>query len=401
MVKLVKPDDTKVVSGVKQGLARVDEIYQNRSQRARELKAEGKKVIGYLCIYPVLEVMTALDLVPYRIFGDMRDPITRAGAYLPAAMCSFLRSILDQGLKGKYEFFDGIVMSHICDIGADIFDKWNVGVGSKYSYFIDTPHTVHGSAQEQHLVLVRAYIKDIEKFAGKKLTTEKLNEAIKLHNRQRALVRQLYELRKSDPPLVSGAEVLKTIVALMSLPVTEGNQLLEEVIKDVKTRRNELSKKPARLIIWGSIIDDRGFLDMIESLDANVVIDDTCVGSRAYFTDVRLTPDPVEGLAEHYLANIKCPRTYRECDCWAPRKDHMEDLETRFGYIKEYVNDWKVNGAVLQVLRYCETHGYELPAIRDYFQSLGIPTLYLEQDYTDTSLAAAKTRVQAFLEVIG
>ena len=49
-----------------EGLAKVREIYQDRAQRAKELKAEGRNVVGYLCIYPVLEMMTALDLVPYR-----------------------------------------------------------------------------------------------------------------------------------------------------------------------------------------------------------------------------------------------------------------------------------------------------------------------------------------------
>ncbi len=35
-----------------QGLTKVREIYQNRSRRVKELKVEGKKVMGYLCIYP-------------------------------------------------------------------------------------------------------------------------------------------------------------------------------------------------------------------------------------------------------------------------------------------------------------------------------------------------------------
>jgi len=77
------------------GLTRVREIYQNRHQRAKELRGEGKKVIGYLCIYPVLEMMTALDLVPYRLFGDMNEPITGADDYMPTIVCPFLRSLLD------------------------------------------------------------------------------------------------------------------------------------------------------------------------------------------------------------------------------------------------------------------------------------------------------------------
>jgi CO dehydrogenase/acetyl-CoA synthase beta subunit len=32
-----------------QGLTKAEQIYQNRDRKAKELKAEGKKIIGYLC----------------------------------------------------------------------------------------------------------------------------------------------------------------------------------------------------------------------------------------------------------------------------------------------------------------------------------------------------------------
>jgi len=92
-----------VTGAENQGLSRVKEIYQDRTRRAKELKAEGRKVIGYLHIYPVLEMLTAFDLVPLGMSGDMSEPITRADACLPTVVCPFLRSTVDLGLKGKYE----------------------------------------------------------------------------------------------------------------------------------------------------------------------------------------------------------------------------------------------------------------------------------------------------------
>ena len=72
---------------ISKGLTRVREIYQDRTCRAKELKAAGKQVIGYLCIYPILEMLTALDIVPYRILGDMKEPITKADTCLPSMAC--------------------------------------------------------------------------------------------------------------------------------------------------------------------------------------------------------------------------------------------------------------------------------------------------------------------------
>ena len=51
------------------GLKQAEAVYQNRSYRAKQLKAEGKKVIGYMCAYPPLEILTALNIIPFRILG--------------------------------------------------------------------------------------------------------------------------------------------------------------------------------------------------------------------------------------------------------------------------------------------------------------------------------------------
>jgi benzoyl-CoA reductase subunit C len=383
------------------GLARANQIYRDRSAQARELRAEGKKIVGYLCLYPPIEMLTALDLVPYRMFGDMKEPITKADSYLPSVVCPFLRSLLDLGLKGKYSFLDGVVMAHTCDVGAQIPGLWNNFVKTPYSYFIDTPHTTTEIAMKQEKGELQDFRKSLESFSGKQLTRQNLRQAILAHNKQRAMVRELYDLRKPDPPLISGSETLETLVAVMSLPAEEGNQLLGEVIEEIKVRKNGPTKKSARLLVWGPVIHETPLMEMIESLDANVVMDDSCVGSRAYFDDVQLSEDPLEGLAHHYLMDINCPRTFREGGQGRGSENEASNLEKRFGYLGKLAREWKVDGVVLQSVRYCDSHGYEVPAIKKYLDRLGLPSVYLEHMNTESGLAPLKTRVQAFLEVIG
>ena len=383
------------------GLSKAKEICQNRSQRVMELKAEGKTIIGYLCIYPVLEMITAFDLVPYRIFGDMDEPITDADDYMPSIVCPFLRSILDLGVKGRYDFLDGVVMAHICDVGARTAHIWDVAVKTPYSHFIDIPHTNRENSRERLKELLIDFQKSLESFTGREISVNKLKESITKHNEQRRLVRELYGLKKPDPPLISGTETLRVMKALMSLPVEEGNALLQEVITEIKERENPVPEKPARLLVWGPVIDDVTFIEMIENLDASVVMDDTCVGSRAFFPDVPLTDDPLEGLAYHYLEDLKCPRTLRDSNINGTTKGYNADLETRFGYIGDFARGWNVNGVILQALRYCDSHGYEVPQIKDYLDSIGLPNIYLEHDYSKAALGPLMTRIQAFTEIIG
>jgi len=390
-----------VVEAEAKGLARAREIYLDRDKRVKELKASGKTVMGYLCLHPVLEMMTALDLIPYRLFGDMSEPITDADSYLPTMVCPFLRSLLDLGLKGRYSFLDGVVMAHVCDVGARVSHLWDVGVKTPYSYFIDVPHTNRDISEYRFKELLEDFRGSLESYIGKKLSATKLREAIKEHNKQRALVRELYDLRKPDPPLISGTETLQVMVAVMSIPVGEGNRLLKQVIEEVTGRTDGPTKKPYRLLVWGPVIDNIALIKMIESLDANVVMDDTCVGTRAFFADVPLADDPLDGLAHRYLKDVNCPRTFRESNVDGAKIGYKADLEGRFGYLGKFAKEWNVNGVVMQVLRYCDSHGYEVPQLKDYLESIGLPNVYIEHDYSEAALAPLRTRVQGLTEIIG
>jgi benzoyl-CoA reductase subunit C len=389
---------TGVIKELK-GLEKVQSINLDRTQRVKELQQAGQKVFGYLCIYPVTELLTAFDIIPFRLFGDINEPITKADNYLPTVVCPFLRSYLDLGLKGRYAFLDGVITSHICDVGAGIPGIWNYAVKTAYTYHLDTPHTLRETSQEYHRQVLDSFVHSLEQYSGKKLSVDKLRDAIKLHNKQRSLVRKLYDLKKPDPALISGTETQQVIKALQSLPVDEGNRMLEEIIDEVRLRKTSTGKNSKRLMVWGSILDNTSLLKVIEECDATVVIDDTCMGSRPYFNDVMLTADPLDGLAGHYLTHIKCPRTLA-ADYYAATKNYSADLTRRYGYLGDYARDWKVDGVVLEALRYCDTHGYEIPAVKDYFKDIGLPSIYLEHDYSLGILSQLKTRVQGFLEII-
>ncbi len=386
-------------SKIYQGLSQAQEIYSNRSQRARELKATGKKIIGYPCAYVPLEMLTAVDLVPYRIYGNIKEPITEADRALPTTFCPFIRSCLDLALKGKDDFLDGLVTAHSCDPQHRTAHIWESCVEYSYTHFIDMPGTLRDDSLEYFRGQLGDFKKTLEAFTGKKLSPTKLKAAIKSHNRQRALVRELYQLTKPIPPLVSGTEILQVIKAVMSLPVAEGNDLLSRVISEVKSRQDGPAKKPVRLLIWSSTLDDTEIMKIFEA-GANVVMDDSCGGFRPFRAEVKLTDDPIDGLADYYLKEITCARTFRQATLGETTKNYARDLQSRFGYFKGIVKDWKISGAILLLVRYCDPFAFEMPSLKDYLNSINIPSTYIEYDYSIGALAPLRTRVEAFLETI-
>jgi bcr-type benzoyl-CoA reductase subunit C len=378
------------------GLARAEQVYANRERIAGEMKAQGKKIAGYFCCYVPPELLTAADYVPVRILGDMSEPITTADTYLPTVMCVFYRSCLDLAMKGKYDYLDAFFGAHACDGAERVCYVWRSYLKYPCNFNLDIPHTAHPAAIDffqQQLASLKGVL---EESTGQKISDEHLKETITLYNRQRKLVRELYSLRKADPPPMSGTEMLRVLVAIMYMSAEEGNTLLEEVLAEVKSRPVTVAKKP-RLLITGCLVDDVSLTQLIEDCGFNIVMDDTAIGSRTFGHDVELTDDPLAALAHRYLDKIVCPRTFRDTG-----KTRAEDLENRFGYLRKFVQEWKADAAYLNIIRNCDPHGYEVPELQYYLEEMvGVPVLVVEQDYSTASLAPLRTRFQAFAESIG
>jgi bzd-type benzoyl-CoA reductase N subunit len=383
-----------------EGIARAREIYQDRFQMGKELKAEGKTIVGYVCFYAPVEVMSALDMIPFKIFGSMKERSTKADRFLPRTFCPIIRSVLSLSLSGKYDFLDGVVMVHTCDAWERTSRIWESVASPPYVHYMDMPTKIDKMHQEALVEEIDDFRKTLESFAGKELQPQKLRKAIETHNQQRHLVRRLYGHTKSAPPLISGKEIMEIIGAVSCLPVEEGNELLRKVLIEVEERKRSPEKGLARILVWGSVLEAPVLIEMIENAEADVVIDDTCTGTRGYFTDINLNKNPLDALAYYCLVDLKCPRTFKEAPNNDVRKDYQADLEARFGYLKDFTREWKVDGVILQSVKYCDCHGFEVPQVKDYFDNLEIPSLYLEHDFTEQGLRALKTRVEAFLEMI-
>lgn len=377
------------------GLSLVEKYYQDYGSRAGELKGQGKGIMGYLCAFVPLEMLTAAGFIPFRIRGDVNEPITKADAEMETIICPLVRSCFDMWLKGRYKFLDGIVIPHACDSICKTYEIWQYTLNLPYSHFINMPHGTDDSSLSFYKVELNTFRKSLGGFAGREISDQSLKEAIELYNQNRARVRELYKLRQSDPPLISGVELAKTLVAAVSLPVEEATRLIDGVIDEIKQRQPLSAPKSARLMVVGAQMDNVAFIDLVEESGAWVVADDLCPGARESLADVELTADPVDGIAERYLRRIYCGRTYRE------RKGSYQDyMEERFGHIAAAIKDFKVDGVILYIYKYCDPFGFEVPEMKSYIESKGVPVLYVEDEYSMSTIGRLRTRIQAFLELI-
>lgn len=377
------------------GLATAEKYYQDYGVRARELKASGRKVIGYMSALCPVEILTAAGVVPFRLKGDVSEAVTKADAYMETMICPFVRNVFDTALKGKYAWLDGMVLPHQCDSIDRTYDVWSYNLPFPYWHFINYPHLADEPSVEFTDEILRIFIRTLETFTGNRITDAALAEAVRAHNENRRAMRELYNLRKEDAPRVSGVEMMKVLIASMSLPVHESTELIRSVVDEVKTRPPGSGEKAVRIMLAGDQIDDIAIVRAIEDAGARLVMDDLSTGSKMYWGDVDAGGDPVRGITERYLKKLKFPTTFV-----SDGDTYEENLEARFGHMKQYVRDFRVDGVILFIYKYCDPFGFEVPAVKSFLESAGTPVLYIEDEYSTSSMGRLKTRIEAFLEMI-
>lgn len=355
----------------------------------REWKEKGGKVVAWQCTYVPEEVIWAAGILPVRMTGDSREmEMEEANAHLYINTCSFCRACLELALGKQWDFLDGYVSAATCDGSRRLADVWQIYVAHiPLLYVLTTPRKFTERAHMLYLDEVREMKRRVEEFAGVKITDAALRDAIALHNRSRELLQELYKMRKAEKPPVTGAEVLEIINASFRMPRDQFNGLMERLLAELKATGRQVSGS-VRLMINGSPLNNAEFIRTIESEGAIVVVDELCMGTRSWWDpiDTNTYRDPLEAISRRYLNNFPCAR--------------MVPCDRRFERVLDLARQWRVEGVVSQIVRYCVPYAHDQPLLRERLEAIGVPVLELDVEYGTPGSGQIRTRAQAFLEML-
>ena len=373
--------------GAFQELAEVSKTLENSHVDA--WKRDGKKVVGFVCSYMPEEVLYALDILPYRITGKGVQDTSHADSYLTRVNCSFARSCLELGFTGQYDFLDGAIWNNGCDHIRRCYDNWKAKIPLPFMYMLPVPHKISPEGREWYKGQVLEFKKAVEEYFGAELSSEKLADAVSTYNETRNLLRRLYDLRTSDPPPFTGAEVLTILSAGTAMPRAEYNRLLRELLEEAKPSGEDASNGRVRLLVAGSLMDDVDFVTNVEDLGAIVVTDALCFGAKSFWNLTEESGDPLENLIDRYYEHPPCPRM-------------TGAYPQRLAFLREQIERAGVKGVILQHIKFCDLHGTDNALLKRDLENDGVPVMELERQYGPLADAGRiRTRVQAFLERIG
>lgn len=359
---------------------------QNRHAYARAWKEKnGGKVIGYFCTYVPEEILYAADILPVRILGS-HEPHDVTEAHIFGMFCPFCRDCLAQGLKGRYDYLDGIMIAQSCLHIRQAYSSWEKHIPVDFSYYLPMPNNVQSPRAVPYLVgELREFKSSLEKWIGREITDQDIRNGIRIMNENRSLMHRIYELKKQENPPLSGEETMEIAISEQMVDKREHSNELEKLLDEIQTKQNR-KNTGTRLMILGSEDDDISFLRMIESIGGTIVVDDHCVGTRYFWNNVPERDNVIEAIARRYCERPPCPS-----------KDWIE--RTRISHILKLAQDYNVKGAVVIQQKFCDPHELDIPAITKVLNEAGVKTLFLEFDVT-VPIGQFKVRCEAFLEML-
>jgi benzoyl-CoA reductase/2-hydroxyglutaryl-CoA dehydratase subunit BcrC/BadD/HgdB len=350
-------------------------------------KYQARRIIGVAYLAVPEEIIHAAGMLPFRVSGDNAPlPMELADSQLLPNNCSVLRGIWQQVLEDKYAFLDGMVNSPVCDGMRRLHDNWLEFKKLPYMDAIYFPRKATEDALQMYLTDLERWRERLSEFRGQRIRENELKRSIELYNRTRELMQQFFELQKRERPPVTGVEALEVMKASGRMPREQYNALLEQLLDEIKQSGREI-KKGKRLMIVGNDVHNSTWMAALEELDAVVVTEEMITaGTRYFWGKVDTSLPPMEGIARHYLFNRP--------------QDSTIYLSNRYDHIFKLAKEYKVDGVVSDVVRYCAPLENDKPWLKKEMDQRQIPILELGVEYAEAPSGQMKTRVEAFLEML-
>jgi benzoyl-CoA reductase/2-hydroxyglutaryl-CoA dehydratase subunit BcrC/BadD/HgdB len=361
-------------------------------------KEQGAKVIGIYCTYCPKELVIAAGASPIGLCGTWEAPIAAAEKDLPRNLCPLIKSSYGFAVTGQCPFFhisDMVIGETTCDGKKKMFEILK-SKNIKETYVMNLPQMPDEKASlELWITELRKLRKYLEDRYNVKITDDKLREAIHITNEESKAQKELYDLNKAIPALISGMDML-TISWQTNFQSDrrESTRMIRHLTSEIRETAShgyhvgDTSSK--RILLTGTPIGtgSEKVLRLIEETGALVVAMENCGGYKTVelMIDESDCSDPLLLMAQKYL---KVP-----CSVMTPNKGRLDLL-------RRMINDFHIGGVIDLDWQACHTYNVESNFVAELVRNeFGLPFLQLETDYSQSDLETLRVRIEAFLETM-
>ena len=350
----------------------------------RRWRDHGGKVLGHFQVYFPEELAHAAWMLPLKMRGASIEP-TMADARFGSYLCSIIKTSLEVVLNKSVQL-DMFVTNPICDAArnlAPIFER-NFPFVSQILYLPQNPNS---AASATYLAGEYDRLRqEIEGVSGVKVTDEALRNSIGVFNENRALLRELYEIKRDTPWLVSAEDAYSLVCVGSMIPREEHNELLRDVLPKLKARTAKEQDR-MRVVFEGGFCEQPP-LDLIRMIGRScyIVDDDFLIGLRWILEDVPNDGDLLMALADAYLE--KSSYSPVQHDLRKPKEDML----------LKRVKSAKADAVIVSAAKMCEPGLEEQVAYTHALDEKSLPYFVTEFEENMNSFDNLELQLETFME---
>lgn len=341
-----------------------------------------KKIIGSTIADVPEEVIYAFDLLPVTILGTNK-PLKKAPSLLPDNACSLARSNLELALSYEGDVFDGFVLPQVCDTTQHLSDIWRINFPGKYfeTYLaprqIDRPSARYWVKQE-----IQRLVQSLGQWSGRNIDNEGLRRSIEVHNKNKLLLSELYEMKRKFAGSIKNSEFFAMLKLSQQVDKEELNVSLQKIRANLTPKMHKGYKN---VVLVGITCDPPEIYDLFDELKLNIVGDTLVTGRRYLQGIVPDGSDPMEALTQrHFLKGFYSPI--------------HSDVHKNAEEIRALYEQTSASAVIYVHIEFCESQEFDLPDLKKTMKREMIPMHVLDTEYQTTSLSHVRTRLQAFVE---
>jgi benzoyl-CoA reductase/2-hydroxyglutaryl-CoA dehydratase subunit BcrC/BadD/HgdB len=373
----------------------ISEVHGLRIKELMDAKEEGRTVVGTFCLYVPEELVLAVDGVCIGLCAGADVATEEAEKLLPRNTCALIKSFFGFTMAGLCPYVasaDLVIGETTCDGKTKAYELFN---DLKETFVIEVPHMKTEAGRTLWWSELRRLAEKLEELSGRKITPEKLAQAIRTVNAKRAALHRLNSLRAATPAPISGRDALLiNQISFYDDPsrfTASVNALCDELEERVAVGTGVGDADAPRVLVSGCpmAIPNWKVPFVIEKNGAVIVGEESCVGERGTRNLVAEGASDIDSMMDSIAARY----FDIDCACFTPNDARLE-------HVVEMAREYNADGVIHYSIQFCGPYTIEARRVESALKEAGVPLLKLETDYSMEDVAQLETRVQAFLEVL-
>jgi benzoyl-CoA reductase/2-hydroxyglutaryl-CoA dehydratase subunit BcrC/BadD/HgdB len=373
---------------ISDSLAWFQDMVRHALDYAVEQKGQGRNIVGIMCEFTPRELIMAAGGIPVCMCGGSFDTISAAEAKLPTNLCPLIKSTFGYSERKANPFLemaDLLIAETTCDGKKKMYE---ILAESRPMHVLELPQKPDDETAFEHwLNELWTLRKNLEARFDTCVTDDGLRAAIRMMNRERSVRRGLAAHMKQACPRLTGRQLLdlKSLISCIPSDLAKYDEVLATL---EHAGPDPAGARDVRVLLTGVPLAHGAerVMDIVEGAGGRVVCQESCTGLKPILDDIDASaPDPMRAIAEKYF-HLPC--------------SVMTSNHRRIELLSKLVEEFRPQCIIDIVWRACLTYDVEAYRVKRLADSLGLPYLAIETDYSPNDSARIVLRVEALFETL-